>query len=314
MTELVTRDAWRAGRLSARPGRTGLVFGRVYEDSAIERRAFSPGGRVFCIASAGSTALDLAREHQVVACDINPAQIAYVRRRLDGGEREIGSAERLLSFLRWLMPLAGWTRNKLEAFLSLDDPGEQQSFFESRLDTRRLRVGLWLCLSPLSLRRVYSPALLSCLPERFDRVLIGRLVRTFSRHPNRENAHARALLLGLDDPTDEARAWAEMRSRIELVEGDAAAYLEGCTPGSFSGLSLSNILDGTESAYQERLLSAVRRAAQPGAMVVRRSFSEPPPDLGFNQAENDRSMLWGVVDVRPVEALRVSDRLSSDRP
>jgi hypothetical protein len=31
---------------------------------------------------------------------------------------------------------------------------------------------------------------------------------------------------------------------------------------------------------------------------VLRSFAEPPPELETNQAENDRSMLWGVVDIR----------------
>jgi hypothetical protein len=39
-------------------------------------------------------------------------------------------------------------------------------------------------------------------------------------------------------------------------------------------------------------------------MVVRRSFSEPPHDLQINRAENDRSMLWGIVDVRAVQDLK----------
>jgi len=37
-------------------------------------------GRVFCIASAGATAFRLADQHEVVACDINPAQLAYAER------------------------------------------------------------------------------------------------------------------------------------------------------------------------------------------------------------------------------------------
>jgi hypothetical protein len=51
------------------------------------------------------------------------------------------------------------------------------------------------------------------------------------------------------------------------------------------------------------LFAAVRHAACPEAHVVLRSFGEPPPGLQTNQAEQDRSMLWGVVDVRTVEAL-----------
>src|SRR5450755_3259291 len=61
-----------------------LVFGRMYEDAAIESQVLPPG-RVLCIASAGDTALALAGDgRQVVAVDLNHAQISYVRSRLDG--------------------------------------------------------------------------------------------------------------------------------------------------------------------------------------------------------------------------------------
>ncbi|HXJ82209.1 MAG TPA: DUF3419 family protein, partial [Candidatus Methylomirabilis sp.] len=74
--------AWRKGRLDDREGPTEILFGRMYEDSAIELGAFRPGARVFCIASAGCTAIALSQRHEVIAVDINPAQIAYTRRRL----------------------------------------------------------------------------------------------------------------------------------------------------------------------------------------------------------------------------------------
>ena len=56
----------------------------MYEDAEIERVAFHGKGRVFSIASAGATALRLADQHEVVACDINPAQLAYAERRAAG--------------------------------------------------------------------------------------------------------------------------------------------------------------------------------------------------------------------------------------
>jgi hypothetical protein len=31
-------------------------------------------------------------------------------------------------------------------------------------------------------------------------------------------------------------------------------------------------------------------------------FGEPPPNLETNRAAHDRSMLWGIVDIRPVES------------
>jgi len=102
-----------------------------------------------------------------------------------------------------------------------------------------------------------------------------------------------------------AEVWrGKAASRIELVADDAATYLERCASGTFGGFSLSNILDGAGELYGERLLLAVRHAAAKGAMVVRRSFSEPPHDLQINRAENDRSMLCGVVDVRAVKDLK----------
>lgn len=299
---LAPQTPYAAGRLSARSSRQRLLFGRVYEDSEIERSAFPSGGRVFCIASAGCTALALCQEHDVVACDINPTQIDYVRRRLAGGGRELGSAERIMGMLRWLMPLAGWSHQRLVDFLALDAPAAQLTVWRTELDTWRLRAGLSLLLSPLWLRGFYASALLSCLPERFDRVLLGRLKRNFARHANRTNPFARALLLGLE-PDDAAPQAAQPRGQLELVASDAAAYLERCSPASFVGFSLSNILDGAAAAYRARLFAAVRRAAAPGARVVLRSFAEPDARVFDNRAVEDRSMLWGIVDVRAVDTL-----------
>jgi S-adenosylmethionine:diacylglycerol 3-amino-3-carboxypropyl transferase len=290
---------WEAGRFDARRGRQRVLFGRMYEDPAVEQAAFTPGGRVFCIASAGCTARALSQEHDVVACDINRAQLEYCARRIAGEPIEIGSAEKVMGFGRALMPLAGWSVDAVREFLAMNLPGEQIAFWKEYLDTWLFRTGFDAMLSLTGLRAIYSPRFLSFLPPRFGAVLRGRMARCFARHPNAQNPYARALLLGDADTT----ARSHPAARIELVHSDAASYLEGCVPGSFAGFTLSNILDGAAPAYRERLFAAVRRASAPGAVAVLRSFGEPHGTSTTNHAEGDRSMLWGIVDVRPTAAL-----------
>ncbi|MFO1314327.1 MAG: DUF3419 family protein [Burkholderiales bacterium] len=291
--------AWEAGRLDAAPGKPRVLFGRMYEDPEIETAAFAPGGRVFCIASAGCTAMRLATRHDsVVAVDINPAQLAYAGQRIAGVAMAHGSAEQVMRFGRALLPLAGWKLATLRAFLALDDPAAQHAFWRTHLDTRRFRTGLDALLSVATLRAAYAPGLLASLPRHFGAVMRGRMERCFRTHPNRTNPYARALLLGelsADPPPPEAR-------RIRLVHADAATFLEKSAAASFHGFTLSNILDGANAAYGERLFRAVARAAAPEAVVVLRSFGEPAAAMPSNRAAADRSLLWGVVDVRPAAA------------
>jgi S-adenosylmethionine:diacylglycerol 3-amino-3-carboxypropyl transferase len=278
----------------------------MYEDAEIELGAFEPGGRIFCIASAGCTSMRLAAHHTVVAVDINPVQLAYVQRRLGGGSVQRGSAERILDFARTLAPIAGWNRRTLRAFLDLDDPEQQIPYWRRHLDTWRFRVAFAFLFSRLMLRTVYSAAFLDCLPPNFGMVLRARMERCFALHPNRTNPYARALLLG------EMRSSPEVTElqQIQLTCADAADFLEGQPAGSFTGFSLSNILDGTNAAYQQRLFAALQHAAAPGAIAVVRSFREPQSWTETNHAAEDRAMLWGVVDIRP--ATDTSNRLIPD--
>jgi S-adenosylmethionine:diacylglycerol 3-amino-3-carboxypropyl transferase len=271
----------------------------MYEDVAIELRVFQPGGRIFCIASAGCTVMKLAARHTVVAVDINPVQLAYVQERLGGAAIQRGSAERILAFARTLGPLVGWHRRRVRTFLDLDDPEQQIVYWRRHLDTRRFRAALSFLFSHLVLRSAYAAAFLNVLPPKFGTILRDRMKRCFALHPNRKNPYAYALLLG-DMPA--ARDAAEA-PQIQLRRADAADFLERQPAGSFTGFSLSNILDGTNAAYAQRLLAAVKYAAAPGAMVVLRSFREPQCTTETNHAAEDRAMLWGVVDVRQASAL-----------
>jgi S-adenosylmethionine:diacylglycerol 3-amino-3-carboxypropyl transferase len=299
MSAAIADTAWRRGRFDARSGPGRLLFGRMYEDAAIELDAFRPGGRVFCIASAGCTAMALAPHHEVVAVDINPVQLAYAARRFAGRRSERGAAERFLAFARGFAPLVGWRRSRLRAFLHLRDPGEQSAYWRQHLDTVRFRTAFDGLLSLTALRRVYAAPFLDFLPPHFGSIMRGRMERCFALHANHTNPYARALLLGElpdDSPPPQARD-------IRLVLADAAAFLEHEPAGSFVGFALSNILDGATPLYRSRLIAAVRHAAARDARVVMRSFREARANLGTNRAADDRAMLWGIVDVTPAASL-----------
>jgi S-adenosylmethionine:diacylglycerol 3-amino-3-carboxypropyl transferase len=279
----------------------------MYEDWMVEAEVLPAAGRVFCIASAGCTSMALAaRGLTVTAVDINPAQVDYVRSRLNGGPIQAGTADRFFAAGRRALPLLGLRRSARRAFMELDDPTAQIRYWRSRLDTARFRAGLALVINPLALRIVYSPTFVRVLPKRFDRIIRSRLERCWARHPNRTNPYAWRFFLGTDPPdyiapTLPFPASGGGKVALELVCADAAAYLESCPPAHFIGFTLSNILDGTEPAYGERLMAAVRRSAQNGAVAVLRSFMEPEPGESTDWAARDRSMLWGRLRVEKVQ-------------
>ena len=282
---------WSRGRFDARVAPQRLLFGHMYEDPAIEAGAFRPGSRVFCIASAGDTALALATRHPVVAVDINPVQVSYARARLEGSPATTGAAERLLGVGRALLRLAGWRRAVVEKFLAFESTEGQLAFWREHLDTRRFRAGVDLLLSLTGLRRVYASPFLEVLPRRFGTVMRARMERCFRLHPNATNPYARALLLGEYPPAPRPA------HPVELLCADAAGYLESSPRGSFDGFTVSNVLDGAPAEYRARLLAAVRRTATDGARLVVRSFAEPERPSPDNVAADDRSMLWGSVHV-----------------
>jgi S-adenosylmethionine:diacylglycerol 3-amino-3-carboxypropyl transferase len=282
--------AWYRGRLDRRAAPAELLFGWMYEDSGVELEAFERGGRVFCIASAGCTAFDLAgRGDDVTAVDVNPAQIEYVRARTRGEPSRQGKVDRSLSRALRLAPAIGWSRDVREHFCNLLDPARQLQFWRRRLDTRRFRIALAAAFSPLRLRAAYAAPFAAAVPRRFDRVLRGRFERGFGRHPNASNPYAAALLLGRRQTTTPAPLRLEVAGAVE--------FLERCPRGSFDSFSLSNILDGADERYGERLHAAVRRAAAPGAVAILRSFGEPASAERAGHAADDRALIWGSITI-----------------
>lgn len=293
---------WERGRLDESSGPPQLLFGRMHEDWRIEAEVFPPGGRIFCIASSGDTALALAaRGFRVTAVDVNPAQIEYARARAAGAPPRAGIVDGRLALVRRTFPWLGWREQDLRRFLELAEPAEQTAFWQQRLNTFRLRAVLLFLLHPAVLRLTHGRRFVDWVPPRFDRSIRWRLERTWANHPNRENPFAWRLLLGCEPPVGEPDAQGEASAEIDFVNADAAELLAGGPAARFDGFTLSNILDAAPGAYRDRLLAAVRHAAAPGAIVVLRSFGEPKNDKEAEWAARDRSLLWGAVEVSEIE-------------
>lgn len=293
---------WSRGRIDGRSGPPQLLFGRMHEDWRVEAAVFTPGSRIFCIASSGDTALALARRgFRITAVDVNPAQIEYARARASGAPPRSGVVDRQQARARRALPWLGLRKSALRDFLNLSDPNEQLAFWHEKLETRRLRALLRWGLNPKLLRLTHGHEFVAFVPPRFDRVLLNRLERTWAYHPNRENPYAWRLLLGGDPPVSDPEPPGEASSEIEFLCADAAEFLASGPPARFDGFTLSNIIDAAPPGYRDRLLAAVRHAAAPGAILVLRSFNEPHNKEEAEWAARDRSPLWGAIEVGSAE-------------
>jgi SAM-dependent methyltransferase len=285
---------WRRGPFHVQPNQ--ITFGQTYEDSGIELRAFKQRSRVFSIAGAGCTARALAAAgHRVTAVDIDTRQLAYAKSRAAGEPGRMGAAERVLALGRGIAALGGWSPGKLAEFLNLSDCSRQIEYWDQWLDTRLWRAAVDALLSPRLLSLCYAGPFVASLPREFGRQIRRRLRRCWASHSNRSNPYAASLLLGTPpiDPGPPA-------TPIRFVCTDAAEFLEGSPPSAYDAFALSNIGDGASPEYLHRLRHAVEYAAAPDAVVVSRTFAEPDSDIAANWATLDRSMIWGVVDVRPI--------------
>ena len=292
-------NVWTSGRLDGRSDNPQLLFGQMYEDAGIEMNVFAGKRRIFCIASAGCTAIALAGAgHQVAAVDVNPEQIAYVKARLQGGGLQQGYADRLLSYGRRFLPALGLSRHLLREFLELANQARQVEFWQRRLNTRRWRQVIDFLLNRRVLQMVYSSSLTASLPHHFGRKVRQRIERCWSTHANASNPYAWSLLIG----SGTSFAKPDPGAGLSLTCADAATYLEACPPGSFDGFTISNIFDGASAAYRVRLLRAIRAVASSGAVLVERSFGEPSGPEEEHWATRDRAMLWGSVSITEINS------------
>lgn len=283
----MVRTAWTAGRLTG-SGPPRLIFGRMYEDPEVEVAAL-PAGRLLAIASAGDVAFALAAAgREVVAVDVNPAQVEYVRSRSAGAPPRAGQADRYLARAAGALPLLGLTHHRLQRFFDLDDPGIQVDAWH-RLAGRRFRTAMSLAFGP-ALRLAYRSDLLRALPAGFAAVLASRLERGFGIHPNRGNALARALF-GLP------AAPAPVQPNLVVEMAEVLEFMRAQPVRSFDGFAFSNITDGAPAAFREELLSAASDVARPGAAAVLRTIGLPRSHEDAARAATDRALIWGGIEV-----------------
>jgi len=296
MTSTMTVPAstpWAGGRFDGRTGPPRLLFGRTFEDSGIERLLFPTTGRVLCIASAGDTPRALATVgREVIAVDINPAQIDETRRRLAGRPARHGAADRLLVLGRAALVPLGWRPARVAAFCQLDHPDEQRRAWND-LASRSVRTVVRAGLSPRMLRLAYGDTFASTVPPRFGDELLDRIGRRIESCANRDNPWLSLLLTGTWTAPEPPRPAAP----VDLRTGDVADVLEHLPMGSLDGISLSNVLDGPDRSYADRLLAVAQRAGRPGAPIIVRSFLETHDIEARRLADADRSLLWGAITV-----------------
>ena len=167
------------------------------------------------------------------------------------------------------------------------------------LDTRRFRAALGaLLLDDGAQGRLRISRSSAVLPPRLGAVMRGRLERGFGLHSNRNNPFARMLLARR--PDDEVEVPPQNEAHLTRTRRRRGVARGGGPAGSVDGFTLSNILDGASDAY--RAAALCRGEARREARCDRRAQEFPrsrPPRLLTNHADDDRAMLWGVVDVRP---------------
>ena len=291
---------WEAGRFDRRRGPKKILFGRMYEDPSIEASVFPPAGRVFCHRLRGLHRHGARRAPPRDGGRHQPRAARLRRRRLDGAPMETGTAERVMGLLRKLLPLAGWRRATVEAFLALDDPGgAARVLARARWTPRFFRAGFDLGLSvyrpPRRLRLALPPGPAAALRPR-DARADGALLRHAPQpdEPLRARAPPRRRSRAAGARTRALAGEVEPRGgrRRRLPRGLPRRAASTASPSRTSSTARPRAT-GTGSSPPSR------HAAAPGSVVVLRSFAEPGgARRGRTSRARDRSMLWGVVEAR----------------
>ena len=210
-----------------------------------------------------------------------------------------GTAERVMCFGRRLLPLAGWRPSRLRAFLDLERAPEQAAYWRAiSTPGASVRPSTPSCRGRCSAPS--TPRLSSPVCRHASAASCARAWRAASPCIRTGRTRTRARCCSASSATSpRPRRQGGSVSSTPKRPRTSRPQPKGASTASRSRTSST----APENAYRARLFAAVKRAAAPGAVVVLRSFGEPPADLPTNRAPQDRAMLWGIVDVKPVALL-----------
>ena len=220
------------------------------------------------------------RRHQSGAGRVRPAAP-----RSEAIER--GRIDRRFDQMRQIAPALGWTRATLERFCDLDETDEQLEFWR---------------------RRRHPPAAARACGRLQPKAASAHLRPAVRRRPpcsirSHPPPQARARIRSSPERRKPVRIGAAARPHedttpapLAVESADAIDFLEACAPGSFDGITLSNILDGADRDYSARLFDAVRRAAAPGAVMIAR-LPRAHRRRRARWAARDQALFWGSIRV-----------------
>lgn len=314
---------WKKGRL-IRGKRRGILFGFQHEDSRVEGALVRKGGRVLCVGSGGETAFALlvADAGEVVAIDVNPAQLLLIRSKLFA--MEIGSFDWLTgdasmlpdhpslpedlkawwcrdrSLLRWGLCFSGVVERRTRKLAPL------LRWFSRKPGALRWRCGWALLRTGIAMG--YSWEFRRRLPSGWAHPLAKRIEEGMKRDPL-EPLWLAELGRGFGEVglpihgRECLETVLKNRERLTLVEGDLVEHLLHRPEKRWDLIVLSNIADTMDSTEISELLNLVReRLDDDGKVVLRsivRSRTELPQieSLEWQAVPNDSAWVCPVIGV-----------------
>jgi S-adenosylmethionine-diacylglycerol 3-amino-3-carboxypropyl transferase len=230
---------------------------------------------------------DRLRLYQQARAELSPAARAQwdthqgaLRRGVIGS----GVTERFLAAVVAAMRAFVHPRSRIEALLRCRSVEEQRALYRNEWNSRRWRALFKVLINRATMNRAYDPAFFQHVENpSFARHFYQLVERSLCELPIRTNYFLHQMLTGVYPApiegglppylTEEgARAVADRRGELTLVDAPFTAYLKTLPDRSLSGYSLSNICEWLTPQQVDELFAEIARTAAPDAVLCFRNF------------------------------------------